>query len=130
MVARREQQRERLHRIALVVVLHGIAEIDRIGGIRQQFVLQLDGHRLGIALYRRLFALRRRYGHLLHSVVELDVLVEMENNLLILYTRCTNGRIGIFQDWRSLVVKTATWAARAGAAEKTRQRKGCQDRKK
>ena len=62
MVARREGERKVFHRIALVVVLYGIAQVDGVGRIGQQGVAQLDGQCLGVARYGWSLHLRRRDG--------------------------------------------------------------------
>ena len=76
------------HRVALIVVGDGIAEVDGIGAVGLQRVLQLHDNLLVDNLDFGHLQLGGRHHDILRRIVELDVFVEVDGNLL-------GGDIGI-----------------------------------
>ena len=112
-VAGGERVREVFQRIALVVVLNGIAEVERVSDIVLQCVLQCDDHLLAVRPYFRLLHLRRRNHNLLVRFVQLDELVELKHNLVLSGMERTLRRGAANESGRRLVYRPALYPAYA-----------------
>ena len=107
--------------IALVVVADGIGEVDGVGGVGFQRVLQLHLYLLAGRLYFGLLQLRWRHHNLLGGVVELDELVEVDVHLICRHVHTTIGRRCTNHTWRSLVIPSAIWATHTGTRSEKEQ---------
>ena len=76
-----EGKREVLQRIALVIIDNRIGEVDRIGGIGREGVLEADHHFFPIRDDLRLLQLRWGDDDLLERVLDGDKFVESEGHL-------------------------------------------------
>ena len=85
LIAGRETVSIVTHRIPLIVIADGIAEIDGVSGVLFQRVLQLhyDFLTRGIDLWH--LQLRRRYRHLARGILKLDEFIEIDRYLLRLH---------------------------------------------
>ena len=75
-VARGETVGVVAHRVSLVVVRNGIAEVDGVSGVRNERVLQLYLYLLSCRLYLGHFQLRRAHHHLLLGVFQFHIFIE------------------------------------------------------
>lgn len=71
-----------LEEVAFVQVLDGFAEIDGVGGVFCQWLLELHNYGLVFQLDVGLFLHRRRNHHFLLGVIKSDVFVEGDFDLL------------------------------------------------
>ena len=117
-VACGEGVEEVLQRVALVIVLDGVAEVEGIGGVCLQGVLQGDDHLLAVCLDFGLLHLWGRDDQFLVRLVELDVFVEFDGNLLLGDVEGAGLRIACEEAWGRLVVGTSLDAPHAGTRVK------------
>ena len=103
-LACREAIRIVAHRIALVVVGDGIREVDGIGCILLERILQFYHDFLSCRLYFRHFQLWRRDDHLVGSILQLYVLVKIDVYLSLLHARSPFGRRGMHHSRRCIVI--------------------------
>ena len=114
------------HRITLVVVADGIAEVHGIGCVLLQRVLQFHHDLLACALDLRHLQLRGRDDDLVGGILYLDELIEVDGDLLGLHVGSPVLRCTADDFWRVVVVPTAIGLAHAGTTENKR---GQEDKK-
>ena len=122
----------RIEGVALVVVAHGAAEIERIGRIRGQRVAQLHDDAPAAQGDERLFLHRRRGEELLLLILELHELVELDVDLPVADRRPAGREVvgrHVHDDGGQRVAGTsrgghhARTAAHKGRSEEQRHRK-------
>ena len=101
-------------RVALVVIGDGIGEVDGIGDIRLQRVLQFHFDALTRRLDFRHLNLWRRYDDFLRWVINLDELVEEDAHLLRCDVRAAIFRRGSDDAWRRLIEPATIWISHTG----------------
>ena len=102
-----EGKREVLQRIALVIIDNRIGEVDRIGGIGREGVLEADHHFFPIRDDLRLLQLRRGDDDLLKRVLDCDKFVKPEGHLFGRHVELSIRRVAP-DELRGLIVIGAT----------------------
>ena len=100
--------------IALVVVADGIGEVDGVGGVGFQGVLQSHRDALALSFYLRCLYLRRRDDDILGGVVDGDVFVEVDDNLLLFDIGSPLGRLSADDMGRGLIIPSPVGTAHTG----------------
>ena len=115
LVARRETISKRAHGVTLVVVADGIAEVDGVGSVGFQRVLQLHDHLLSRSLDLRHLQLWRRDDHFVGGILEFDIFVEEDGDLLGRHVHRLIGRRTAHHLWRVVVIPATIGRAHPGA---------------
>ena len=68
--------------VALIIIGNGVTEVDGIGSVLLQCILQFHHNLLAGTLDFRHFQLRRRNNHFLTCIVYFDKLIEIDSNLV------------------------------------------------
>ena len=102
------------HRVALVVVLHSVGEVDGVGGVGLERVVEVHANLLALGTHVGGLQLRRRNDDLLVGVLQFDVFVEIDAYLLRQHTCGTVLRTTLHHVRRLLVVASAVGRADAG----------------
>ena len=115
MVARRKIKAEILHFIFLVVVGDGIAEVDRIGRVGNQRIVQCD--RYGTSQCRHLWhlGLRGRDDDFFARIFDLNDFIKFENDFVFVVIKSSGQRCAFFQYRRCFVFGSASGASHIGA---------------
>ena len=103
------------HRVILVVIANGIAEVDGIGGIRHERILQFNHNLLSCSLDIGHFHLSRRYYNLVSCIGKLYVLVEEYGYLLGVDIGGLVVWSATYYLWRVVVVPSAIGLSHTGA---------------
>ena len=107
--------------VALVVVAYGVREVDGVGGVGFQRVLQLYLYLLAGRLYFGLLQLWGRHYYLLCGILKLYELVEVDVHLICRHVHTTIGRRCTNHTWRCLVIPSAIWATHTGTRSEKEQ---------
>ena len=113
-IARTERIGVLSHRVALVVVLDGIAEVDGVGGIGLQRIKEVHLHALALGPHVGSLYLRRGNHHLLVGAFQFHIFIEKDAHLLLGHTHCPVGRHARHHHGRLFVVASAIGIADAG----------------
>ena len=113
-VARGEGEGEQFQRIALVVVLYGVAKVDGVRRVGLQRVVQVDDDPLAAGANLRLLYLRRGYDHLLVGLVQLDVFIEGDGDAVAVVVQLPRRGTALYEHGRVFVYRSTLNAAYAG----------------
>ena len=113
------------HRVALVVVHDSVAEVDGVGGVSLQRVVERNLHVFAFGAYIGGFQLRGRDDDFVVSVLELDKFVEANPHLACRDVHGAVGRIAGQHLRRYLVVDAAIGSADACASHQKEQCQAC-----
>src|SRR6185437_10619512 len=105
--------------IAFVEVFDPFPELQRIGRIVLQRILDPHGYRPQLGVYYRIRLWNRIYQQFCPDVFPLDVFVEIEDDLFSGETFDRVGRQGRYQPWRDRVPGPAGWRHDIGAPQVT-----------
>ena len=114
MVAGGEAVGVAIHGVALVVVADGIGEVDGVGGVGQQRVVERYVDMSPVGLHVGLLPLRRGEDHLLRDVVHLDELIEVDTYLVGGHVGIAVNGIGPHHIRRTLVIPPTVRRTHAG----------------
>ncbi len=135
LIARREYVAHRVQRVGLVVVLYGRAEVEGVGRVFEQRVLDRDDDAAAATRQRGLLLHRRRGVELLLLVLDLDVFVELDIDFRRVQRAEPRGKVvGLHghDHGRQRILRTAGGRHRRGALGKQapheQQHEECRER--
>ena len=112
--AGREGEAEAVEHVALVVVFDGVGEVNHVGGVRLQVVLELDGDFLALGADDGLLLRGRRHYHAGGLVLDVDYLVKLQLHLLALEIDGARDGVAAQHHGRRVVARAALGRAYVG----------------
>ena len=117
----------RPHRIAFIIISDGVTEVNGIGGVLLQRVLQLHNDFLARSLDLCHFQLRRRDDDFVCGILQFDELVEVDGDLLAFHVHRLVVRNTTDYLWRIVIIPSAIRTAHLGAGGNGQQPAGYVD---